>query len=51
MDRSLEQMNRSVQTEDEDNDESKIFYNQIGVVQFSIDDVFKHILMTRENNY
>jgi len=37
--------------EDEANDESKIFYNHLGYTNLSIDDVFKHYLMTGEMTF
>ena len=37
-------------TEDE-NDESKIFYTQIGYTTLKIDEVFAHIVQTNQNDF
>lgn len=45
-------LDMSLRTEDEElNDESKIFYSQIGHVSVEIDEVLKHYLITRKLTY
>ena len=46
----IDRINSNLDTE-EINDESKIFYNQIGVVKVSIHDILKHIIVNQDNNY
>lgn len=43
--------NKSIMTEEEENDESKILYNLVGFAKVMIDDAFKGIIMNRDLTY
>lgn len=43
--------NKSILTEEEENDESKILYNSVGFAKVIIEEVFKGIIMNKDMTY